>query len=66
MSSLRRSFISLVLGLLAPLTLGACSTQPPRVSCERHLTPINVPAASSIESAPPKPGTHAAEGTHGR
>lgn len=71
MSALRSA---IVLGMLG--CLGACSTQPPKVSCERHLTPINVPqpVGSASHPAPqpaPRPGpvksaTHEAGGAHGR
>ena len=71
MSSLRSA---IVLGMLGALgCLGACSTQPPKASCEGYLTPINVPRqvgpASRETPAPVKPAKsvmHAGGGAHGR
>ena len=63
---------AIVLGMLAGM-LGACSTQPPKASCEGYLTPINVPRqvgpASRETPAPVKPAKsvmHAGGGAHGR
>lgn len=69
MSALRSSIVLAVLGCL----LGACSTQPPKVSCEGHLTPINLPrqvGPVSHELPAPakraKPETHEGGSSHGR
>ncbi len=35
---------TLVIVLLVLALLSACHTQPPRVDCEGHLSPINAPA----------------------
>ncbi len=68
MSSFRSA---IVLGVLASM-LGACSTQPPKASCEGHLTPINVPHRvgsaphPTPRSAPAKSAGNEAGSAHGR
>jgi len=73
MNSWRPLLVLLVLGLCADLSLTACSTQPPKVSCQSHLTPINLPApagaashAVSSRSTTGRAVAHAAEDAHGR
>ena len=35
--------------LLAMTLLAACATSPKRIACDRHLVPINPPAANSSQ-----------------
>ena len=39
-----------VLLVLTLTFLAACSTSPRRIACDRHLVPINPPAATSSQS----------------
>ena len=62
-----------ILLLFVVVGVSACSTQPPKVSCQSHLSPINVPGSSGgtshAESSQPskakaiRPG---GENAHGR